>query len=131
MILPKNLWPRRFGESLREGIRHGAVWAVGIAHILEQVAARPPRPVEAASITARGPRRVGAFGLVAQPRVFLDHPGHDGLNRGFQFALPIGLGNDTCLVWGNRCIGACLRIGLARCGARGFSRAIRVSATNA
>ena len=65
MIVPKNVRPRRFGESLRERIRHRAVRAVGIAHILEQVAARPPRPVEAASITTQRPRRVGALGLVA------------------------------------------------------------------
>ena len=127
----KNFWPRRFGECFRERVGHGAARAVGVAHILEQVAARSPRPVVASPIAARRPRRVGALGLGAQPRVFLDHLGRNRLNSGFQFAPPIGPWNDARIARVDSCALACLPTGFARCGTGGFSRAICASATNA
>ena len=131
MIVPESFWPRRVGECWRKRRRHGAARAVGVANILEQVAARPPWSVVAPSDAARRPRRVGALGLGAQPHVFLDHLGHDRLNRDFQFALPVGLGNDTRLARIDGCARACLTTGLARCGIGGFSRAYCATAINA
>lgn len=51
-IVLKCLWVERFGERVREWVRHRAAGAAGVAHILEQVAAGAPRSVEAPSVVA-------------------------------------------------------------------------------